>query len=123
MDPFQVVDIRTSTVNRVAGRRLFVDLTLATFEIGTTTMQIPQFTLYYFRKDSKTVGPEQAVAESLTIPETPVDFRSTLPPNPTDLRDAVTVNSWDRNRWVLPVAGWTCAGILLCGSGWNWRCF
>jgi hypothetical protein len=118
MDPFQVVDVsRNLVVQKDTGRKLFVDLTLANFSTGQTSMQIPQFTLYYFRKDKKTVSVDQADAENLTIPGPVIGIRSTLPPQPDDIRDAITLNSWDRIRWVLPAVAWVCAAVLVIGSG------
>ena len=120
MDPFQVVDVRTSSVVRSDNvRRLFVDLTLVNFTISRVTMEIPQLTLYYFRKDNRTVSADQATAESLTIPATTIETRSTLPENPVNIRDALTVNSWDRSRRVIPVIGWISFAILFVGSGWE----
>ena len=117
MDPFQVVDVRTNPAVRDNGaRRLFVDMTLANFTIDKASMEIPQFTLYYFRKD-KTAVADQATAESLTIPPTVIETRSTLPEKPTDIRDAVTVNSWDRNRRILPALAWFSLAVLIVGSG------
>ena len=91
MDPFQVVDVSKNVVVQNNNRRkLFVDLTLANFSTGES-LQIPQFTLYYFEK-SKTVSVDQAAAESLTVPGPVIGIRSTLLPKPTDIRDAVTLN-------------------------------
>jgi hypothetical protein len=118
MEPFQVIDVRPNLVVRDnTGRRLFVDLTLASFTSDRATMEIPQFTLYYFRKDNKTVTGDQAAAESLTIPATPIETRSTLPREPTDIRDAITVNSWDRSRWIFPVVAWIAFAVLVVGLG------
>ena len=120
MDPFQVTDVaKKVTVLKNTNKRLFVDMTLASFGTGQAAMQIPQFTLYYFRKDHQTTGVEQAAAESLTIPGPVIAPRSTLPPDPTDIRDAVTVNSWSSRRWVLAVAGWVSAVILGIGLLWE----
>ena len=59
MEPFQVVDVgKNLVVQKNSARRLFVDLTLANFATGQTSMQIPQFTLYYFRKSDKSVTPD-----------------------------------------------------------------
>src|SRR6266849_249322 len=59
MDPFQVVDVTKNLVaQKNNGRKLFVDLTLANFSTGES-LQIPQFTLYYFEK-SKTISVDQA---------------------------------------------------------------
>ena len=116
MDPFQVVDVRKNiVVQKNNGRKLFVDVTLANFSTGES-MQIPQFTLYYFEK-SKTVSVDQAAAESLTVPGPVIGIRSTLLPKPTDIRDAVTLNSWNHPRWLFPAVAWTCGLILLLGSG------
>src|SRR6266516_2672792 len=53
MDPFQVMDVgKNLVVQKNTGRKLFVDLTLANFVTGQTSMQIPQFTLYYFRQEN-----------------------------------------------------------------------
>jgi len=117
MDPFQVVDVgKNLVVQKNTRRKLFVDLKLANFGTGQTSMQIPQFTLYYFRKD-KTVSVDQADAESLTIPGPVIGIRSTLPPQPDDIRDAITLNSWDRIRWVLPAVAWVCFAVLVIASG------
>jgi hypothetical protein len=116
MDPFQVVDVRKNIViQKNNGRKLFVDLTLANFSTGES-LQVPQFTLYYFEK-SKTVSVDQAAAESLTVPGPVIGIRSTLLPKPTDIRDAVTLNSWNHPRWIFPALAWTCGLILLIGSG------
>ena len=119
MDPFEIMDVGTSSVVHENGRRLFVDLTLASFETQQSTVQIPQFTLFYFRTEGNTVGLDQAAAESLTIPGPAIGVRSTLPPNPTNIRDPITVTGWDPNRWVLPVLGWLSIAVLLLGVGWE----
>src|SRR6266516_3258965 len=78
MDPFQVIDVsKNLVVQKDSSRKLFVDLTLANFATGQTSIQIPQFTLFYFRKDNKTVIADQADAESLTIPGPVIGIRST----------------------------------------------
>jgi hypothetical protein len=120
MDPFQVMDVskRTSDLAN-KGKRLFVDITMSSFGTGQASATIPQLTLYYYRKDKKSVGPEQQAAESLTIPGPVIGLRSTLPPQPSDLRDAITVSSWDRSRWVLPIAAWFATGFLLIGIGFE----
>ena len=118
MDPFQVVDVgKRLVVQKNARRKLFVDLTLANFATGRESMQIPQFTLYYFRKVNKAVSVDQAAAESLTIPGPAIGIRSTLPSQPEDIRDAVTLNSWNHNRWVFPALAWVCGTILVLGLG------
>ena len=118
MDPFQVLDVHANPSVRENGtRRLFVDMTLANFTIDKASMEIPQYTLYYFRKDNRTGAADQATAESLTIPPTVIETRSTLPEKPSDIRDAVTVNSWDRSRRILPALGWFCLAILAVGLG------
>lgn len=124
MDPFQVMDLSKKTaILKNNNKRLFVDLTLANFGTGQPSLQIPQFTLYYFRRDRHTTGVEQAAAESLTIPGPVIGLRSTLPPNVTDIRDAITINSWERQRWALPVAGLVCGVILVAGLGWELALF
>jgi hypothetical protein len=118
MDPFQVIDVRANPAVRDNGaHRLFVDLTLANFTIDKASIEIPQFTLYYFRKDNRTAAADQATAESLTIPPRLIETRSTLPEKPSDIRDAVTVNSWDRNRRILPALAWASLAVLLVGAG------
>jgi hypothetical protein len=118
MDPFQVVDVHANPATRDNGeRRLFVDMTLVNYTIGKTSIEIPQYTLYYFRKDNKTAVADQATAESLTIPPALIETRSTLPEKPSDIRDAVTVNSWERNRRILPVLAWLSLAVLGVGLG------
>lgn len=117
MDPFQVMDVGVNLVSQKNARqKLFIDLTLANFATGRESLQLPQFTLYYFRKDRKEVGLDQANAESLTIPGPVIGTRSTLPPQPADIRDAISLNSWDRIRWVLPAMAWVCFAVLIIGS-------
>jgi hypothetical protein len=118
MDPFQVIDVsKNVVVQKDSSRKLFVDLTLANFGTGQTSMQIPQFTLYYFRKGDRAASVEQAAAESLTIPGPVIGIRSSLPSQPDDIRDAVTLNSWNHNRWVFSSVAWVCGAILVFGSG------
>jgi hypothetical protein len=120
MEPLQVMGVeKTTTDLKNKGKRLVVDMTLATFATGQTSMQLPQFTLYYFRKDKQTTGLEQAAAESLTIPGPVVGLRSTLPPQPSDIRDGVNVDNWQRSRWILPIAAWASTVILVIGVGWE----
>ena len=124
MDPFQVMDVGSTLVaQKNAGWKLFVELTLANFATSRESMQIPQLTLYYFRKAKKAVSLDQANAESLTIPGPVIGIRSTLPPQPTDIRDAIALNSWDRIRWVLPAVAWVCFAVLVIGSGWELALF
>ena len=120
MDPFQVMDVSKRTSNLAnKGTRLFVDITMASFATGQTSATIPQLTLYYYRKDKKSTGPEQQAAESLTIPGPVIGLRSTLPPQPADIRDAITVSAWDRSRWALPITAWFATAFLLIGIGWE----
>ena len=117
MDPLQVVDVtKNVVVQKNNGRKLFVDLTLANFSTGSDSLQIPQFTLYYFEK-SKTVTVDQAAAESLTIPGPVIGLRSTLMPKPNDIRDSVTMNTWNHPRWIFTSLAWICGLILIAGLG------
>jgi hypothetical protein len=118
MDPFQVIDVsKNAVVQKDSSRKLFVDLTLASFDSGQTSMQIPQFTLYYFQNGDKTVSVDQAAAESLTVPGPAIGLRSTLPSQPDDIRDAVALNSWNHNRWMFAAVAWVCGAILVLGLG------
>jgi hypothetical protein len=120
MDPFQVTDVSKRTADLAnKGKRLFVDITMASFGTGQASATIPQLTLYYYRKDRKSAGPEQQAAESLTIPGPVIGLRSTLPPQPADIRDAITVSSWDRSRWVLPIAAYIATTFLVIGFCWE----
>src|SRR5260370_22372780 len=99
MDPFQVIDVSKNViVQKDSSRKLFVDLTLANFGTGQTSMQIPQFTLYYFRQCDKTLTADQAAAEGLTLPGPTIGIRTTLPSQPDDIRDAVPSNSSNHDR-------------------------
>jgi hypothetical protein len=117
MEPLEVMDVQTNLVPHGSGRRMFVDLTLASFDTERDSIQVPQFTLFYFKKDSATTTVEQAAAESLTIPPSELGNRSTLPGNPRDIRDAVTVAAWERSRRLVPVLGWLTCAFLIVGSG------
>jgi hypothetical protein len=122
LDPLRVVGVATSTAVLKDGRqRLVVDLTLASFETGVTELQIPQLSLFYFRREggAASTASEGAAAESLTIPGPVIAVRSTLPPRAAELRDAVTVSGWPRSRWVVAGIGWVAAGLLVAGLAWQ----
>jgi hypothetical protein len=122
LDPLRVVDVTSSTIRLENGKdRLLVDLTLANFTTGVADIQIPQLTLFYFRREgaAASTGSEGAAAESLTITGPSIGVRSTLPPNPVDLRDAVTVTGWARNRWFAAGVGWCALIVLVAGIGWE----
>ena len=123
LDPFRVVDVTSSASSLQDGNeRLFVDLTLANFTTGVTEVQIPQLTLFYFRREGAAAAAttsEEATAESLTIPGSVIGIRSTLPRGASDLRDSVTVTGWARNRWVVVGAGWCALIVLLAGVSWE----
>jgi hypothetical protein len=118
MDPFQVIDVGKNVIaQKDSTRKLFVDLTLANFSIGQSSVQIPQLTLFYFRRGSRTAGFDQADAESLPIPGPSIGIRSTLPSQPEDIRDAIALNSWDRNRSLIPAVALICGAVLIVGLG------
>lgn len=120
MDPLKVYDAKyTVTDLKDGNQRLFLDLTLGSFAVGEPQIQIPQLTLFYFRKDSTSVTADQKAAESLTVPGPIVGLRSTLPPDAADLRDAVTVNGWPKDRWVVAGIGWFALSLLVLGVAWE----
>jgi hypothetical protein len=122
LDPLRVVNATTSTMPLKDGNeRLVVDLTLASFVTGVADQQIPQLSLFYFRREGATASTtsEGAAAESLTIPGPVIAVRSTLPPRASDLRDAVTVSGWPRSRWIVSGAGWSALVLLLAGLAWQ----
>jgi hypothetical protein len=123
LDPLGVVDAASSSTQLKNGnQRLFVDLILANFTTGVAEIQIPQLTLFYFRREGGATTPassEGAAAESLTIPGPVIGIRSTLPRGPSDLRDAVTVTGWPRNRWIAVGLGWCALLVLVVGAGWE----
>lgn len=120
LDPFQVMGLNTKTVSLKNGnQRLYVDLALASYTTGKTSAQIPQITLFYFRRDQRTTAAQEAAAESLTVSGPVIGLRTTLPPAPEDIRDAVTVSGWDPWRWWLAGAGVFSLVVLLVGAGWE----
>jgi hypothetical protein len=122
LDPLRVMNVTSSTMPLKNGHeRLVVDLTVASYATGVGDLQIPQLSLFYFRRDGATAAAtsDNAAAESLTIPGPVIAVRSTLPPKASDLRDAVTVGGWPRSRWIVPVAGWSAAVLLLVGLTWR----
>lgn len=122
LDPLRVVNVTTSTMPLKDGHeRLVVDLTLASLVIGVAELQIPQLSLFYFRKDGAdaSTASESAAAESLTIPGPVIGVRSTLPPRPSELRDAVTVSGWPRSRWIAAGVGWSAVVLLVAGLAWQ----
>lgn len=120
LEPFQVMDLGTRMVPLKNGnRRLYVELTLATYSTGKTSEQIPQISLFYFRRDQRTSGAQEAAAESLTVPGPVLGLRTTLPPDPEDLRDEATVTGWASSRWWVWGAGVLSLVVLLAGAGWE----
>jgi hypothetical protein len=123
MDPLRVMDATSRSFTLKNGNeRLFVDLTLTNYATGIAQLQIPQLTLFYFRREGAGVisaSQEGAAAESLTVPGPIIGVRSTLPPDPSDLRDAVTVSGWASNRWVVAWIGYLALFVLVVGVAWE----
>jgi hypothetical protein len=120
MDPLRVYDAKyTVTDLKNGNKRLYLDITLASFAVGEPQIQIPQLTLFFFRKDATSVSAEEKAAESLTVPGPLVALRSTLPPDAADLRDSVTVNGWPKDRWVFAGVGWFALSLLAIGVVWE----
>jgi len=120
MDPFQVMDVTKETMNLKAGdRRLYLDLTMTSFATGKATEQIPQLTLFYFKREPGVLRAEEAAAESLTVPGPVLGMRSTLPPNVNDIRDPTTISSWPQSRWLVAGAGAFSLILLVTGLGWE----
>jgi hypothetical protein len=120
MDPFQVVDVIKETVAQKNGdQRLYLDIVLTTFATGKQTEQVPQLTLFYFKREAGVLRADEAAAESLTVPGPVLALRSTLPPNANDIRDPVTVSSWPQSRWLLAGAGTFSLLLLITGLGWE----
>ena len=118
LDPLRVVNVTASTSPLSNGRqRLLVDLTVAAFVTGTPVVQIPQVSLFYFRREGAAAATtsEGTAAESLTIPGPIIGVRSTLLPKASLLRDGLTVTGWPRERWIAAGAG-LCALVLLIGG-------
>jgi hypothetical protein len=120
MDPFQVVDVTKDTVPLKNGdQRLYLDIVLTTFSTGKEMEQIPQMTLFYFKREAGVLRADEAAAESLTVPGPVIALRSTLPPNANDIRDPMTVSLWPQSRWVLAGAGTFSLILLITGLGWE----
>lgn len=120
MDPFQVVDVTKQTMNLKSGdQRLYLDLVLTTFATGKATAQIPQLTLFYFKREPGVLRAEEAAAESLTVPGPVLGLRSTLPPAANDIRDPITISSWPQARWLVAGAGAFSLILLVTGLGWE----
>jgi hypothetical protein len=122
LDPLRVVNVTASTMPLSNGNeRLLVDLTLTALITATPELQIPQVSLFYFRREGTgaTTTSEGAAAESLTIPGPIIGLRSTLLPKASQLRDAVTVTGWPRARWIVAGAGWCALVLLVGGVAWE----
>jgi hypothetical protein len=120
MDPFQVMDVTKQTMNLKNGdRRLYLDVVLTSFATGKANEQIPQLTLFYFKREPGVLRAEDAAAESLTVPGPVLGLRSTLPPAANDIRDPITVSSWPQSRWLLAGAGTFSLILLITGLGWE----
>ena len=123
MDPFTVVGAASRSNPIKNGQvRLFVDITMTSFTVGVSEIQIPQLTLFYFREGAgiSTSG-EGAAAESLTVSGPLLTLASALPPDYLDqgLRDAVTVTGWASNRRGVAWLGYLALLVLLGGAGWE----
>ena len=61
MDPFQVVDVAKRTMPLKNGNsRLYLDMTLTSFATAKPSEQIPQLTLFYFKKERGAMRPQEA---------------------------------------------------------------
>ena len=121
LDPLRVVGVASSTVPLVDGRqRLIVDLTLTYLTPGLNEVQIPQLSLFFFRREGATTTSEGAAAESLTVPGPLVGIRSALVTSEVAaLRDAATVSPWPRNRRYIGWLGWVGLFLLVTGGAWE----
>lgn len=119
LDPLRVINVVSSTTPLHDGRqRLLVDLTLTYLTAGATEVQIPQLSLFYFRRDGAAAPSEGAAAESVTIPGPVVAIRSTLVGD-VELRDAATVSPWPQRRRYVAWAGWAALFLLIGGGVWE----
>ena len=121
LDPLRVVGVTSSTVPLLDGReRLIVDLTLTYLTPGLNELQIPQLSLFYFRREGTTTTSEGAAAESLTVPGPLVGIRSALVGGEVAaLRDAATVSPWPRDRRYFGWLGWVGLFLLVTGGAWE----
>lgn len=121
LDPLRVISVASSTVPLLDGReRLIVDLTLTYLTPGLNEVQIPQFSLFFFRREGATTTSEGAAAESLTVPGPLVGIRSALVASEVAaLRDAATVSPWPRDRRYIGWLGWAGLFLLVTGGAWE----
>jgi len=120
LEPFEVKDLAMSIVKMMDDNNLLtVDLTLASYTTGVAVQQIPQLTLFYFNRSSRTATAQEAAAESLTVPGLVMVLRSPLEPDPIDIRDGVAVLGWESNLGWIAWTGYFALVVLFVGGGWE----
>ncbi len=104
LEPFEILDVHTSSSDLPGGRKRFeVKLLLTTFETGRTDVTVPAFNLFYFRH-APANSKDNTPAETLAVPSLKVGLRSTLVDLPGTLRDYKPVLPVSQIEWMLPGA-------------------
>ncbi len=119
MEPFQVQQLAVSDSDGV----LTVTMQLVSFEVARQKQwSIPSFNLYYTHKNMADTGGQSNV-ETLTVPATPIAFRSALPENALTIRDEVTLREFSFPFWTASLLGWLglLATVIPLGrSAYRW---
>ncbi|OFV98028.1 MAG: hypothetical protein A3F68_04350 [Acidobacteria bacterium RIFCSPLOWO2_12_FULL_54_10] len=120
LEPFEVKDLSKTVVKLKDDNNLLtVDLALASYTTGEAVQQIPQLTLFYFKRSSQTATAQEAAAESLTVPGLVLALRSPLEPDPTDIRDGIAVLGWESSLGWIAWTGYFALVVLFVGGGWE----
>ena len=109
LQPFELLEVRSSTAQLPRGRRLLeVRLLLTIYDTSHPEATVPSFNLFYFPR-GQARGKEESPAEILTVPPLAVGIRSTLTGPGESIRDY-------KDALPVRVAGWMAPLILgLCG--------
>jgi hypothetical protein len=102
LEPFEILDVKTSSTDLPGGRKAFeVRLLLTTYEVNRPDATVPSFNLFYFRR-SQSAGKDNVPAETLAVPPLKIGLRSTIVDPPGILRDYKPILPVSQTEWMLP---------------------
>jgi len=91
MDPFRVKELRVTHSEEDDLRILTIMMELVSYEIEQDEWRVPSFNLYYTRGNVPVDIAGQSGVEVLTVPPTPIAFRSVLPEGSFRIRDGIAL--------------------------------
>jgi hypothetical protein len=102
LEPFEIKDVKTSSIDLPGGRKMFeVKLLLTTYDVAGPEATVPSFNLFYFRR-SQSTSKDNAPAETLAVPPLKIGLRSTVVDPQGTIRDQKPILPVSQKAWMLP---------------------